>query len=110
MIHRPRRGKKRISNDPTRRASRQQAAKVSASRQQRQSKWVKAGEYERQTITLPPEQRKLIKQLAKENGVSMFDFYRWLIDQGLQHYEEGYRPEPESQVATGVKLSHWSSS
>jgi hypothetical protein len=70
---------------------------------------VKAGQYDRKTITLPPKQIKLIAQLRRKEGVGILAFYRWLIDQGLQAYERGARPQPADKVVHEVELGHWSS-
>lgn len=68
-----------------------------------------AGNYKRKTITLPPEQIDLIDELRRQHGVGVLAMYRWLIDQGLQAYEEGARPEPDDDVVHDIKVSHWSS-
>jgi hypothetical protein len=70
---------------------------------------VKAGQYDRKTITLPPKQIRLIAQLRRKEGVGILAFYRWLIDQGLQAYERGERPQPADKVVHEVDLGHWSS-
>jgi hypothetical protein len=70
---------------------------------------VKAGQYDRKTITLPPKQIRLIDQLRRKEGVGILAFYRWLIDQGLQAYERGARPQPADKVVHEVNLEHWSS-
>jgi hypothetical protein len=70
---------------------------------------VKAGQYDRKTITLPPKQIRLIDQLRRKEGIGILAFYRWLIDQGLQAYERGARPQPTDKVVHEVDLGHWSS-
>ncbi len=70
---------------------------------------VRAGQYDRKTITLPPKQIRLIDQLRRNEGIGILAFYRWLIDQGLQAYEEGSRPRPADKVIHDVDLGHWSS-
>jgi hypothetical protein len=70
---------------------------------------IKAGQYDRKTITLPPKQIQLIDQLRRKEGIGILAFYRWLIDQGLQAYESGSRPRPADKIVHEVELGHWSS-
>lgn len=96
--------------DPTKgRAGKAKAAGVTTSKKKAIPESMKAGEYVRQTITIPPDQRDLIKQMAAENKISLLGLYRWLIDQGLQAYENGERPQPADPVYRDVKMAHWSS-
>ena len=68
----------------------------------------RAGRYIRKTFTFLPTQLAYIKQLAETEKMSMLSFMRWLVDQGLQSYEEGQRPEFKKKVVRGEpKLSHW---
>lgn len=69
----------------------------------------RAGQYDRKTITLPPEQIAYIDQVRKELGIGVLAFYRWLIDQGLQNYENGHRPSPTPDVIHDLQTGHWSS-
>lgn len=69
----------------------------------------KAGQYQRKTITLPPQQIDYITQLAQENQLSTLAFYRWLIDHALNCYEAGDRPEIVIREVRGeARKSHWS--
>jgi hypothetical protein len=70
---------------------------------------VQAGQYDRKTITLPPQQIDYIDRLRKKEGVGVLAFYRWLIDQGLQNYEQGARPQPQDRAVHDLQLEHWSS-
>ena len=105
---RPKRGR-RMSDPTAGRATSKQVSAATAERERRVPKSMRAGKYERQTIALPPEQKILIKEIATSNRTGLLQFYRWLIDQGLQAYEEGERPEPETAVYKNVKMGHWSS-
>jgi hypothetical protein len=78
-------------------------------RQTTRSAATRAGQYDRKTITLPPEQIAYIDQVRKEAGIGVLAFYRWLIDQGLQNYENGSRPNPEPDVIHDLQMGHWSS-
>ncbi len=106
---RSKRGRNRLNDPTTNRATRSQVSAATADEEQRTPKSMRAGKYERQTITLPAEQKKLIKALAGDSQTGMLQFYRWLIDQGLQAYEDGARPEPQEAVYKNVKMGHWSS-
>ena len=67
----------------------------------------RAGRYMRKTLTLPPEQIHYISELADQEQIGLLEFYRWLIDVGLQAYEEGARPEVESKTVRGeAKKKH----
>jgi hypothetical protein len=105
---RPQRGH-RLSDPTAGRATSKQVSTATAEQERHVPKSMRAGKYERQTIALPPEQKRLIKAMAANNQTGMLQFYRWLIDQGLQAYEEGARPEPETAVYKDVKMGHWSS-
>jgi hypothetical protein len=70
---------------------------------------VRAGQYDRKTITLPPEQIAHIDKLRKIEGIGVLAFYRWLIDQGLQNYEDGIRPTPQDKAIHDLQMRHWSS-
>ena len=65
------------------------------------------GQYDRKTITLPPDDH--IDRLRKKEGVGVLAFYRWLIDQGLQNYEQGARPQPQDRAIHDLQFGHWSS-
>lgn len=102
-------GRNRVT-DPVQSRLKQKNVKTAvASDETKVPKSMRAGDYIRQTITILPEQKKLIKKLAKENQVSLLAFYRWLLDQGLQVYEEGERPLPSEPVYSDVAMGHWSS-
>lgn len=66
----------------------------------------RAGQYKRKTITLLPGQIQYVDQLAEENGLGILAMYRWLVDLGLQAYEEGRRPVQVGKVAFDVELEH----
>jgi hypothetical protein len=66
----------------------------------------RAGNYRRKTITLPPAQIDYIEELAADERLGKLAFYRWLIDQGLQAYEDGNRPEKTGSMTYDVKVSH----
>ena len=101
---------KRLSSDPTHGRVREKQVKTAdADKNETVPKSMKAGDYIRQTITILPDQRELIKKMAKENRVSLLSFYRWLLDQGLQAYEAGERPLPSDPVYSDVEMGHWSS-
>ena len=84
---------------------------LSASTAQRatESKSVRAGQYRRKTITLPPGQIELISQLATNSGIGILAFYRWLIDQGLKSYDDGNKPQIAPKPSHDIKSEHWSS-
>ena len=90
-VSRPRQKKKRPSisdfDSPLEDVSRQEMQKVTG-----QKDYVRAGQYERQTITLNPEMRRRIKQVAREDGISLLGFYRFLLASALKAYEEGRLP------------------
>ena len=101
--------RQRIS-DPTHGRVREQQVKTAVvDKDETTPKSMKAGDYIRQTITILPNQRELIKKLSKQNQVSLLSFYRWLLDQGLQAYESGERPLPSEPVYSDVEMGHWSS-
>lgn len=102
-------GRDRVS-DPTQSRLRKHSVKTAVAPEEKKvPRSMKAGSYVRQTITILPKMRKLIKKLATENRVSLLAFYRWLLDLGLQAYEDGARPEPSEPTYTNVKMGHWSS-
>lgn len=102
--------KNRRIADPTKgRAGKEKAASVTTDKKAAIPASMKAGDYVRQTITILPEQRDLIKRVALENNISLLSLYRWLLDQGLQAYDSGKRPEPSEPVFRDVKMGHWSS-
>ena len=71
---------------------------------------VMAGQYQRKTITLPPEQVEFIGQLAAKEGIGVLEFYRWLVDTALMVYEDGFRPEIRArEVRSETRKGHWSS-
>ena len=100
---------RRVADPTLGRAGKSQAASVTAPKEAAIPRSMKAGDYVRQTITIPPTQRDLLKQLAKDNQVSLLSFYRWLLDKGLQAYENGDRPQPAEPVYREVQMGHWSS-
>lgn len=102
-------GRSRVSDPGPSRLKRQNVKTAVASDEAKVPKSMRAGAYVRQTITVLSEQKKLIKKLAKENQVSLLAFYRWLLDQGLQAYEDGERPLPSDPVYSDVEMGHWSS-
>jgi hypothetical protein len=90
-------------DSPTERLSARQVAEVT------QSKSL-AGKYMRKTLTLPPEQIHYINKMAEQEDIGLLEFYRWLIDLGLQAYENGARPEVRSKTVRGeARKEHWSS-
>lgn len=78
-----------------------------------ESEGMRAGQYVRENITLAEAQKRYIRDVvAKELGVSALEAYRWLIDLGLQAYEDGIRPETEvvtTLTRTRAKKGHWTS-
>ena len=90
-------------DSPTNRLSKEAVRKTTRSTATR------AGQYDRKTITLPPEQIAYIDQIRKDAGIGVLAFYRWLIDQGLQNYEGGARPSPTPDVIHDLQMGHWSS-
>lgn len=69
-----------------------------------------AGDYKRKTLLLYPGVIDYVAKLARKEGLGLMAFWRWLIDQGLQNYEDGARPIPEEEPQTvvhDVKLDHW---
>lgn len=101
--------RKRVSDPARGRVGERQIKAAAADKGDTIPNSMKAGDYIRQTITILPNQRELIKKLAKENQVSLLSFYRWLLDQGLQAYEDGERPLPSEPVYSDVEMGHWSS-
>lgn len=94
---------KKHFNSPTSRLSRKSVRKATT------SKAKQAGQYDRKTITLLPEQIAYIAEIAEAEGVGILALYRWLIDQGLQNYENGAAPQPTRQVNHDIQLKHWTS-
>ncbi len=94
---------KKQFNSPTSRLSKKSV------RQTTTSKAKQAGQYDRKTITLLPEQIAYIAEIAQAEGVGILALYRWLIDQGLQNYENGATPQPTQQVNHDIQLNHWTS-
>lgn len=61
----------------------------------------RAGQYRRKTITLLPGQIDYLQAVAEKENVGLLALYRWLIDQGLQAYENGARPVVEQKIVRG---------
>ena len=71
---------------------------------------LQAGRFIRWTITVLPERRARVNQIANELSVEMSErtgapvkvplltLARWLIDQGIAAYERGERPSFETQL------------
>jgi hypothetical protein len=57
-----------------------------------------AGQYIRRTFTFTPGQLARIKEIARELHISETGIARWLIDQGLDQWEQGVRPEVEERA------------
>ncbi len=57
-----------------------------------------AGQYIRRTFTFTPGQLARIKAIARELHISETGIARWLIDQGLDQWEQGIRPEVEERA------------
>jgi transposase-like protein len=57
-----------------------------------------AGQYIRRTFTFTPGQLARIKAIARELHISETGIARWLIDQGLDQWEQGVRPEVEERA------------
>lgn len=72
---------------------------------------MRAGIYNRKTITLMAEQQEYIEEVvAAEIGMSGLETYRWLLDIALDLYEQGTRPEAKRVVTKTVpKKKHWTS-
>lgn len=72
---------------------------------------MRAGQYNRKTITIPAEQQQYIEEVvAAEISMSGLETYRWLLDIALAHFEEGERPEAKTVVTKTVpKKKHWTS-
>lgn len=66
----------------------------------------RAGQYTRKTITLKPEQIQYIAEIAEQNQVGILAMYRWLIDQGLESFEAGARPEPANKPDHDINTTH----
>lgn len=67
-----------------------------------------AGQYIRRTFTFTPGQLKRIKAIARETHVAETGIARWLIDVGLQAWEDGLRPDlEEAAVKLEPKLKDW---
>lgn len=67
-----------------------------------------AGQYIRRTFTFTPGQLRRIKEIARELHIAETGIARWLIDVGLQAWEEGERPElEEASVKLEPKLRDW---
>ena len=66
-----------------------------------------AGQYIRRTFTFTPGQLARIKEIARELHISETGIARWLIDEGLEQWEQGVRPEVEERaVRLEPKLRH----
>lgn len=52
-----------------------------------------AGNYIRKTFTWTEGQLDMIEEIATALGLSKFACARWLMDMGIQAYQEGQRPE-----------------
>lgn len=96
-------GKKKQFDSATSKLSRRTVRQTTASNATR------AGQYDRKTITLLPNQIAYIDEIRREEGVGVLAFYRWLIDQGLQNYEAGARPQPADTPIHDLHTGHWSS-
>ena len=57
-----------------------------------------AGRYIRRTFTFTPGQLVRIKDIARELHISETGIARWLIDEGLDQWEHGVRPEVEERA------------
>ena len=57
-----------------------------------------AGQYIRRTFTFTPGQLARIKEIARELHISETGIARWLIDEGLDQWEQGVRPEVEERA------------
>ena len=60
----------------------------------------------RKTIFLDPIAIDEIEKVAASEGFGKMDFYEWLILIGLQQFDEGVRPEVESQpiIKSRIKI------
>ena len=66
-----------------------------------------AGQYISRTFTFTPGQLARIKQIARELHISETGIARWLIDEGLEQWAQGVRPEVEERaVRLEPKLKH----
>ena len=74
-----------------------------------ESQSVRAGQYRRKTITLPPAQIEYISQAAGKMGIGILAFYRWLIDQGLLVYDSGIEPELTPKPEHDLEVKHHTS-
>lgn len=100
---RPSGGRGKQFESPTDQLSRRDVQRASSSK-------AMAGQYQRKTITLPPEQVDYINDLARSEGIGLLEFYRWLIDTALMVYEDGYRPEIKArEIRSETQKGHWSS-
>lgn len=62
----------------------------------------KAINYKRKTIELYVNQIDYIKRIAAQDHMGLMAMYRWLLDQGLQNYDEGIRPIPAKPTTKRV--------
>lgn len=69
---------------------------------------VMVGQYRQKTLRLPPEYVELMRQVAKEQHMSVSEAERWIVARGLMAYfEDGERPEFEETVQRRVTLPRW---
>lgn len=68
-----------------------------------------AGKYIRRTFTLTPGQLRRIREIAQELHFSETAVARWLLDEGIEQWDRGTRPEihEQQQVKQEPKLRNW---
>lgn len=68
-----------------------------------------AGKYIRRTFTLTPGQLRRIREIARDLHFSETSVARWLIDEGIEQWDRGTRPDihEQPQVKQEPKLRDW---
>lgn len=89
-------GKKRLINQPTVEPEAVRSAMTPTSKM--------AGPFNRKTIYLSPQREREIEKAAAKEHVGLMAFYRFLIDEAWQAYQEGrIAPEPAEPIAHRLK-------
>lgn len=71
---------------------------------------LRAGQYVRMSVTVPPKQRRLLEEISRKEQLSVNAFVRWALDLALDAYEQGERPEVTEVITRGEAVKrHWSS-
>lgn len=66
-----------------------------------------AGDYIRRTFTWTPGQLEMIRSIAHELRLSENKAAKWLMDQGIQQYVEGARPDLDQETQLEPRLKEW---